>query len=186
MVALTSLWLPIALSAVFVFVVSSVIHMATPWHKSDNKRTPDEDKVMEALRPFAVPPGDYMMPRPERAADLKSPEFNAKMERGPVMVFTVLPNGKMNMGKSLILWFAYSVVISTFAAFLCIHTAGVGATYHRVFGVAAVAAFLGYAGALWQSSIWYARSWTTTLKSTIDGLIYAGLTAGTLGWLWPR
>jgi hypothetical protein len=24
------------------------------------------------------------------------------------------------------------------------------------------------------------------LKATIDGLIYACLTAGTMGWLWPR
>jgi hypothetical protein len=49
-----------------------------------------------------------------------------------------------------------------------------------------VAAFLGYAGALWQMSIWYRRAWSTTIKATVDGLIYALLTAGTFGWLWPR
>ena len=40
--------------------------------------------------------------------------------------------------------------------------------------------------ALLQFSIWYRRSWVTTLKSMIDGLLYALLTAGTFGWLWPR
>jgi hypothetical protein len=35
-------------------------------------------------------------------------------------------------------------------------------------------------------SIWYSRAWINTIKSTIDGLIYALLTAGTFGWLWPR
>jgi hypothetical protein len=47
-------------------------------------------------------------------------------------------------------------------------------------------AFIGHAAALWQMSIWYHRAWTTTIKSTVDGLIYALLTAGVFGWLWPR
>ena len=53
-----SLWLPIVLSAVFVFVLSSVIHMALPWHKGDFKKMPDEEKVRAALKPFDVTPGD--------------------------------------------------------------------------------------------------------------------------------
>jgi hypothetical protein len=35
-------------------------------------------------------------------------------------------------------------------------------------------------------SIWYQRPWVVTLKSTIDGLLFACLTAGAFGWLWPR
>jgi hypothetical protein len=35
-------------------------------------------------------------------------------------------------------------------------------------------------------SIWYYRAWSTTFKATVDGLIYALLTAGTFGWLWPK
>ena len=58
MTALHSLWLPILLSSVIVFVVSSIIHMALPWHNSDYPKVPNEDKVMDALRPFAIPPGD--------------------------------------------------------------------------------------------------------------------------------
>jgi hypothetical protein len=47
-------------------------------------------------------------------------------------------------------------------------------------------AFLSYSLALWQLSIWYRRSWRITIGSTFDGLIYALLTAGTFGWLWPH
>ena len=43
-----SLWLPILLSAVFVFLLSAVIHMALPWHKNDFKKMPDEDKIRAA------------------------------------------------------------------------------------------------------------------------------------------
>jgi hypothetical protein len=55
-----------------------------------------------------------------------------------------------------------------------------------VFRITGTVAFVGYALALWQMSIWYHRSWATTIKTTIDGLIYAALTAGVFGWLWPK
>jgi len=186
MVEAYSLWLPILLSAVLVFVASSVIHMATPWHKGDYAKAPNEDKVMESLRPFALPPGDYMMPRPADMADLKSAAFLDKMNRGPVMMFTVMPNGPFSMGQNLVLWFLYSVVVGVFAAYVAAHALPVGATYLQVFRLTGVVAFVGYTLALWQMSIWYRRSWVTTIKSTIDGLIYGLLTAGAFGWLWPR
>src|SRR3954464_7601556 len=89
MTSMGALWLPIVLSSVLVFVVSSVIHMALPWHKSDYPRVPDEDRLREALRPLAIPPGDYMIPRPTSMAEMKSPAFAEKMVAGPVMVVTV-------------------------------------------------------------------------------------------------
>ena len=65
MVPLASLWLPVLLSSVIVFLASFVLHMALPWHKNDYLRVPDEENVRAALRPFAIPPGDYMVPRPQ-------------------------------------------------------------------------------------------------------------------------
>jgi len=186
MTGLGSLWLPILLSAVIVFLASSIIHMATPWHKSDYPRVPNEDRVMDALRPLAIPPGDYMVPRPSNAKEMRSPEFAAKVKKGPVMVLTVMPNRLTPMAQNLILWFLYSVIVSVFAAYVAGRALPVGAPYLGVFRFAGVAAFLGYAVALWQMSIWYRRAWSTTIKATVDGLIYALLTAGTFGWLWPR
>jgi hypothetical protein len=186
MTELSALWLPILLSSVIVFVVSSIIHMASPWHKSDYPKVPDEDKVMEALRPFAIPPGDYMIPRPSSAQDMRSPEFLEKRRKGPVMVLTVLPNGAPSMGTYLGLWFLYSAVVGLLAAYVAGRALPVGAEYLHVFRFVGVTAFVGYSVALWQMSIWYRRAWLTTIKATVDGLIYALLTAGTFGWLWPR
>ncbi|NUM76934.1 hypothetical protein HUU40_21440 [candidate division KSB1 bacterium] len=185
MITLDMLWLPILLSAVFVFLVSSVIHMALPWHKGDYAKVPNEDKVMDALRPFAIPPGDYMMPRASSMKDMGSPEFTEKMKKGPVMIFTVVPNGPATMGKSLTLWFLYSVLVGFFAAYLTGRTLAAGADYLEVFRYIGTTAFLGYSLALLQTSIWYRRAWSTTIKSMIDGLIYALVTAGVFGWLWP-
>jgi hypothetical protein len=99
MTSLTALWLPILLSSVIVFVASSIIHMLLPWHKSDYPKVPNEDKVRDALRPFAIPPGDYMLHRRDSTAEMKTPEFAAKLNEGPVMVITVLPNGPWSMAK---------------------------------------------------------------------------------------
>jgi hypothetical protein len=146
---------------------------------------PNEEKVADALRPFAIPPGDYMMPKPESTKDLSSPAFLDKMEKGPVISMTVLPNGRVNMGKNLLMWLVYSIVISVFAAYIAGRALPPGAHYLQVFRFAGATAFLGYAAALWQMTIWYSRSWKITLKSTIDGLLYALVTAGVFGWLWP-
>lgn len=185
MTGLSALWLPILLSAVAVFLVSSVIHMASPWHRNDYPRLPEEDRLRDALRPLALPPGDYMVPRPRSTEELKSPEFAARMQEGPNVIMTVLPNGAGGMGRSLSLWFGYALMVSVFAAYVAGRALPPGAEYLAAFRFAGVTAFLGYSAALWQMSIWYHRAWGITVKSTIDGLIYALVTAGVFGWLWP-
>jgi len=185
MVEYYMLWLPVLLSSVLVFIVSSVIHMASPWHKNDYPKVPNEDKVMDAIRPLAIPPGDYMIPRPATSKEMKSPEFKEKLNKGPVMMLNMWPSGPMSMGKNLILWFVYSLVIGLFSAYIVKHALPIGARYIYVFRYVGITAFLGYSAALWQMAIWYRRPWSITLKSTIDGLIYAALTAGVFGWLWP-
>ena len=180
------LWLPILLSAVIVFVASSIIHMVLPWHKSDYRKIPNEDKFLEVVRSFNIPPGDYMAPRPGSREEMKSPEFAEKCKKGPMLMTTIFPPGSMSMGRNLILWFIYTVVVSFFAAYVAGRALPPHSDYLEVFRFAGVAAFLTYAGALWPMSIWFRRAWSATIKATIDGLIYAGLTAGTFGWLWPR
>jgi hypothetical protein len=107
MTGLFALWLPILLSAVIVFVASSIIHMVLPWHKSDYPKMANEDAFRAALRPLNIPPGDYMVPRPASMQDMKSPEFTEKVKQGPVMVVTVMPNEITPMGKNLTNWFLY-------------------------------------------------------------------------------
>ena len=186
MVSLSALWLPIVLSAVAVFLVSSIIHMALPaWHKNDYPKIPKEEQVMAALRPLAIPPGDYMVPRCLTTAEMKTPEFEEKLKQGPVMVVTVLPNGSWSMGSSLLGWFLYCLVVSVLSALAACLVLAPGAHHHGVFHLIGLTSFAGYAMALWQMSIWYKRSYLTTLKGTVDGLVYALVTAGIFVWRWP-
>jgi hypothetical protein len=183
MVSLTGLWLPILLSAVLVFVASSVIHMALRWHSNDFKRFAAEDAVMDALRPFNLAPGDYAAPLPESMAHMSSAEFKAKQARGPSFALTVLVNA--SIGRNLAKWFVYTIVVALFAAYVASLVLPAGAPYMTVFRVTSTVAFAGYALALWQSWIWYSRSLGSTIRTTIDGLVYALLTGGAFGWLWP-
>ena len=185
MVTLTSLWLPVLVAAVLVFVASSVIHMVLPYHKSDYRQVPSEDEVMAALRRFNLPPGDYFMPRPASTKDRNTPAFKEKWAKGPNVVMTVLEPGVNFMGLQLAQWFVYGAVVAFFAAYVASRTLPPGAHYLAVFRIVGTTAFMGYALGLWQMTIWYRRSALTTLKSTFDGLLYAMLTAGACGWLWP-
>lgn len=185
MVPLFSLWLPILLSAVIVFLASSVIHMMLKYHSNDFSRLPDEDKAMDALRPLNIPPGEYVVPFAGSMEAMKNPEYQEKVKKGPVMFMTVMPSGMPTMGKQLALWFVYCLIVGIFAAYVGGRTLAAGTNYLAVFRVVGTVAFTGYALALMQNAIWYKRSWSATAKSMFDGLVYALLTAGTFGWLWP-
>ncbi len=185
MVPVTALWLPILLAAVLVFVVSSVIHMFTPWHKGDMRKLPGEAQAMSALGPLNIPPGDYVMPYAGSMAAMKTPEFEALRKAGPV-AFVTVTDGSMSMTGSLVMWFIYCLIVGVFAAYVAGAALPMGASYLEAFRFAGTTAFAGYSLALMQSSIWWKRNWGATIRSMIDGLLYACLTAGTLGWLWPR
>jgi hypothetical protein len=185
MTTLASLWLPILVASVFVFIASSMIHMVLPWHKSDYPPMPSEDAVMGALRPFNIPPGDYFIPRPQGREGMKSADYQEKVQKGPVVVMTVMPNGMMAMGKTFVQWFVYLVIVSLFSAYVAGRALAPAAPFGQVLRFTGVAAFLSYSMALWPMSIWYRRSWSLTVKATVDGLVYALITGATFAWLWP-
>jgi len=186
MTELSALWLPMLLGAVFVFVVSSIIHMAPLWHKNDFPQMPDESRARAAIGALGVPPGDYMLPRCKTHAEMRTPEFMQKMTDGPVWIVTVRPNGVAGMGKPLLLWFVYILLVALFAGYIAATALPHGAHYLTVFRFVGTSAFMAFSLGLAHDSIWYARQWSTTIKLMFDGLIYALVLAGTFGWLWPK
>jgi len=181
---LTVLWLPIILSTVFVFIVSSVIHMVLPYHRSDVSKIPNEDGILDTMRAAKVGPGPYMFPCPDDMKDMKSPEMLEKYKKGPVGFLVVLP-GSWNMGKSLTLWFIYSFIVSIFCGYLGYFALSSGAHYLEVFRITGTIAVLGYAFSNWHDFTWKGQPWSITWKFMFDGIIYGLVTAGTFGWLWP-
>lgn len=182
---MTALLIPTIVAAFAVFLASSIVNAALPWHKNDFRRLPDEDGARAALKPMAIPPGEYMLPRVTKREELKLPAYLSKVNEGPVMIMTVFPNGPINMGKALGLWFVLCLIVSALAGCVAHAALGRDADVHSVFHFTAITAFMCYVVGVWQSSIWYGRPWSTTLKHTVDGIIYAAITGGIFVWLWP-
>ncbi len=182
---LSVLWLPILLSAVFVFVVSSILHMVIPIHRGDYDKLDNEDELMAAMREKGLKPGTYMLPCPGSMKEMGSPEMLAKYKEGPVAFMTVFPNGAPALGKNLIQWFLYSLLISAIVAYVAWFALDDTARRKEVLQIAGVVAVLGYGLADFPTSIWKGQKWTTTAKFLFDGIIYGIVTAGTFVWLWP-
>jgi hypothetical protein len=185
MVPLVELWLPILLGAVFVFLASSVVHMALPMHKKDYSPLPDEEGLQKAMRDAGVKPGAYCVPHAEDMKCMGDPEFIAKCDAGPVVFMQVLPNGLPNIGKSLIQWFLWTLGVGVFVGWLVAQAHGPGAAFGDVFTMSAVASILAYAFTNVCNSIWKGESWWTTFKFMVDGTIYGLCTAAAFAWQWP-
>lgn len=182
MAELMAMWLPIVLAAAGVFVVSSVLHMVVAWHKGDAGKMAGEEQVLEAMRDHGVNPGQYMFPCAESMQDMGKPEMIAKYERGPVGYMTVLPAGVPAIGKSLLQWFLYSLLVSVFTAYVLTFALKSDPVYMDVFRLASTVAFLGYGLGALQDSIWKGVRWRVTLKFVVDGLLYGLTTAGFFAW----
>ena len=185
MISLVQLWLPMLLSAVFVFFASSILNMILRfWHASDYRGFSNEDEVGAAIRKGNPAPGLYMLPYCTPDA-MKKPETQEKFKRGPVGMLALRQPGAMNMGANLGQWFGFCVLVSLFCALLSVHVLPVGAPFKHVFHLIGLAAGLGYAFGSIPNVIWWGHPWGGAIKHVIDGVIYALITAATFAWLWP-
>ncbi len=182
-IALTSLWLPILLSAIAVFIASSLVWMVLQYHNSDWLPLPDEEAARRTLK--GVPAGEYTVPYAGSNKARADSAWQQKMKEGPMVMMTVFPTGTMSMGRQFVQWFTYCLVISFLVAYVASRTLAPGTDYPEVFRVVGTVAVLAYAGNAASNAIWFGRGWRRTAKDILDGLIYGLVTAGVFGWLWP-
>jgi hypothetical protein len=185
MISILSLWAPIVLSAVLVFIASAILHMVLTYHRKDHNQIPDEAKALEALRGAGLERGVYVFPYCATGKEMGTPEMQEKYRQGPVGLITVLPAGPPNMGKALGLWFVFCLLVGVFVAYLAGRTLSPGTDYLEVFRYAGTIAFVAYGFGELVNTIWKGQPWGTTLRSLVDALIYGLLTGGCFGWLWP-
>jgi len=184
-IPLTALWLPILLTTAVVFVVSAMVWMVMPHHKDDFARADDEDALMDAVRDSVAGPGMYMFPwAPD--SEQTGEGYRERLLAGPVGILRVrdpqsVIDMKPAMAKSVLLHLAVAV----FVAYLASATLEEGASYLSVFQVTGTAAFMAHGFIGFQESIWFGLPGKVAFKHALDGLVYALLTAGIFGWLWP-
>jgi len=185
MISILSLWQPILASAVFVFIASSILHMLLKYHHTDFRKLPDEEGTLANLRSLDLTPGLYHFPHCAAPSEAGKPEMIEKFNKGPVGLVTIFPSGPPNMAKHLTLWFLYSVLIGVFVAYIAGRTHADGTSYLSIFRFTGTVAFMAYGVGPIVDSVWKGVPWSSTAKGVFDGLVYALVTAGAFGWLWP-
>ena len=186
MVSIPALWLPILVAAVLVFFLSSLLHMALSYHRSDYRKLPKEAELLDALRGAGLAPGLYTFPWCEDNRAMGTPEHQEKLRRGPVGMLSVLPSGSASLPRLLGQWFGFCALVGFFTAYVAGRTLAPDAHYLAVFRVAGATAFMAYGVGNVANAIWRGQTWSATAKAVFDGLLYALVTAGAFGWLWPR
>ena len=180
------LWLPILLSAVFVFIASALINMFMKfWHTPDYHGFPNEDEVGAAIRKGGGAAGAYMLPYCKGPEAMKEPAMQEKFKQGPIAFINLRPPGVPNLGACLGQWFVFCLLVSVACVGLAGHVLPAHPDPHLAFHTIGVAALLGYSFGEIPNAIWRGQPWVVTVKYFIDGILYAVITAATFCWLWP-
>jgi hypothetical protein len=187
MVSPEQLWLAIIAAAVFVFVASSIVHMAIKWHNADYHGLSNEEAVRAAVRAGNPVPGQYIIPYCKEQSEMKSEAMQQKFREGPVGYLVLRPNGAWSMGPMLGMWFALNVFVALISGYIAAHAIAVpnpsGLSIARY--VSAVT-FMAYGVGALSGAIWWGKTWRSAFFELLDAAIYACVTAAAFAWLWPR
>lgn len=183
MTAVLDLWLPILVSAVVVFIASSLAWMVLPHHKPDIQFLEKEDAFVGALKDQGIKPGCYMFPGCDGAA-MKTEEGKARFAAGPWGTLT-LRDTPPNFGRNLGAVFVFYLVVGVFVAYLGRFALGPGAEFGKVFQITSTAAIASYCLGAIPGGIFFGRSFRAMAMDVLDGLVYGALTGLVFAWMWP-
>jgi hypothetical protein len=183
---LLSLWLPILLSAVVVFFISSLIHMVFKWHAADYHAFANEDDVRAAIRAGNPTPGRYVVPYCGDMKAMADEGMQRKYREGPIAHVVIGPNGIPNMGKYLGTWFVWTLIIAAVAGCLAGHAFAPGPIHARSAAkLVAAITFIAHGFGSVTESIWMMRRWSETARHLLDAALYAAGSGAVFLWLWP-
>ncbi len=180
-----SLWLPVVVSAIAVFLLSSVLHMVLKYHKADYKKLTNEDAIREVMGKAKLMPGLYVTPYCDDHKQMAEPAFVEKREKGPVGFITIAPNGQFSMGKQLFLWFLVALLVSFLASYVARHSLLPTTAPREAMRITSVVAFGCYGVSSLINSVWMMQPWGNTARSLFDALVYAMATGAAFYFLWP-
>ena len=183
-VSLASLWLPILVSTVAVFFVSSLAWMVLPHHQKDINAIADEKAWFEHLKQHDLPPGTYMWPGCASQEKTKSPEFQTRYSAGPWGSINILP-GKPNFARNLACVFLIYLIVSMFVGYITAEARYAAAGFFSVFQVAAATAVLAYCAGSIPGAVFMGKPGRFMATDFIDGLVYGLLTGVVFALLWP-
>ncbi len=186
---LLPLWLPILLSAIAIWFISTIASMALPHHKQDWINLPDpptgEDNFMDDLRKRAIPPGNYLFPDFRTPAALKSPKVEQALKQGPVGHLSIWKT-PVTMGDKLLGAFIVHLIVAILIAYLTRLALPTSAPFAKVFQFAATAGILAYSFSSIPSALWFGAYKRTIIASVVDGIVFGLVIGAIFAWRWPH
>src|SRR5258707_14063179 len=128
----SQLLLPALYSAVAIFIVSTVIHVALKYHNSDFHQFSNEDEVRATIRKANPAPGMYMLPHCKDGGK-QDPAMQQKFAEGPIGVLLLRQAGPIQMGPFLGKWFVYCFVVALLSGYVAHFTLPPEPEYMKVF-----------------------------------------------------
>ena len=181
---LATLWLPLVVSAVVVFVVSAATHMLVPYRVREWSAAPDQAALQRAFAQST--PGLYVFPAPATPSERGQPEWLAAWAKGPSGWLALVPPGPLSMGRNLGLSLGVNLFVSLMAAYLADLTLGPAPATMPILRLVSSVGVLAYGVGPAYEAIWYWRPWRTVVMGLVDALVYGLVMAAIFAWLWPR
>ena len=184
---LSHLWIPILVSAAAVWIASALAWMIVGHHKNDNPALPNEQEVIDTIKGWNLPPGEYMFPDFRRCKGMTKEQKQAmyeNMQKSPMGILRVW--GKISMGGNMLWTFVVCLVVSTLIAYLGWSALPhAGSSFAHTFQVLGTAGILAYCFASFPGDIWFQRSRRAMTTNFIDGVVFGLITGAVFAWLWP-
>ena len=179
------LWQPIIMATAACFILSALIWMVAPHHRTEWKAPPNQKGLMDLLK--GSEPGAYLFPFADRGNKTAFEEaMKLRAEGAPSGVLFVYPGGMMSMGKMMGQQLVFFLIVNFFIAYVGHHAMLDGQPFSRIFQVTGSLAFMAYFFAAVPESIWFGRPWKSLWMQMLDALIYMAATAAIFAWLWPK
>ena len=180
-VELISLFFPVLLTTVALFISGFLCWAILPNHKPDWQKLPNEDEFLDAIAELNLPRGNFAYPHAMDQQSMESDTYKRAVERGTfgtVQVWGEAPK----MGTNLIRQVVYLLVTNSCLAYLSTLALPAGADFMQVFRFVATAALLTFTVAVVPGTIWFKNRLTGYL---IDGVIQAVIVGAIFGSMWP-
>lgn len=181
---LAGLWIPIVISALAVFTVSSVGRVLV-WHRLRNwKALPEEAATVEHLQKSGIAPGLYRFPEthPHNSAEAEESRLH-RMNTGPWGTVNIRAR-QPSPGSALVQSLAFCLVTSVFVAYLATLALDPGDEFSEVFQVSGTAGLMAYAFGGVPNAIWLGQSFRSTVMDVVDGVILGLITGVVFAAFW--
>ena len=182
---MTAILLPVFVTAIVLFIASSIAWTVSPHHRQDWVGHPTEKEFLEQLAASEVPRGQYIFPF-ITPTEMKDPERMATYEKGPHGTLNVW-GSKPSMPRNLALTFLTFLVACFFIGYLTYSAVGTGETadFSKVFQIAGTAGLCTWCFSFIPNGIWFGKTLRSTVMDIADGFVYGILTGLSFGIMWP-